>query len=419
MEIKNWSKFSLKDQKEKRYDNKNFLVLKSPSLNLLKNESLKKFVKSKIQSKDFYFSYCLRKIPLNYNFEILKTVKKINEFKSKKIFIQLPEGLQKFYKILTDIFSLHGNFSKKIMGSNQTTYGACCIDDLFFKSNGTEICFHYGHSCLIPISHCVVSITYIFLEIYFDQSFFVESIKNKIFKKELVWNFIATIQFITSLKKVQKNLLKNFEKIFVPQSKPLSPGEILGCTSPNFKYPKNIVYFGDGRFHIESAMISSFNSRFFNYNPFSHSLFISDFTYKEFNKERGFILFKSLFHTKNLGLVIGNLGRQGSVKIYRKIKEILNAKKILLFTISLKEIYPENLGMLGIFILKTWSQIACPRLTYDWGKYFNYPLISSSELCFLMGFSNINKYEYFMDYFSEKGGFWTCNSKTSSKFRLA
>ena len=41
------------------------------------------------------------------------------------------------------------------------------------------------------------------------------------------------------------------------QAKPLSPGEILGCTSPHMKDSHNLVYLGDGRFHLESAMIAN------------------------------------------------------------------------------------------------------------------------------------------------------------------
>ena len=41
----------------------------------------------------------------------------------------------------------------------------------------------------------------------------------------------------------------------MPQTKPLSPGEILGCTSPVLPESYAIVYIGDGRFHIESIMI--------------------------------------------------------------------------------------------------------------------------------------------------------------------
>ena len=37
---------------------------------------------------------------------------------------------------------------------------------------------------------------------------------------------------------------------------PLSPGEILGCTSPVIDTSTDaIIYLGDGRFHLESIMI--------------------------------------------------------------------------------------------------------------------------------------------------------------------
>jgi 2-(3-amino-3-carboxypropyl)histidine synthase len=43
----------------------------------------------------------------------------------------------------------------------------------------------------------------------------------------------------------------------LPQSKPLSPGEILGCTSPKMTDVDIVIYVGDGRFHLESIMIAN------------------------------------------------------------------------------------------------------------------------------------------------------------------
>ncbi len=53
--------------------------------------------------------------------------------------------------------------------------------------------------------------------------------------------------------------------MLVPQSKPLSAGEVLGCTSPKVEACSNrergesdvLLYLGDGRFHLESAMIAN------------------------------------------------------------------------------------------------------------------------------------------------------------------
>ena len=45
--------------------------------------------------------------------------------------------------------------------------------------------------------------------------------------------------------------------VATPQAKPLSPGEVLGCTAPAMEDTDSLVYLGDGRFHLESAMIAN------------------------------------------------------------------------------------------------------------------------------------------------------------------
>lgn len=59
-------------------------------------------------------------------------------------------------------------------------------------------------------------------------------------------------------------------------------------------------------------------------------------------------------------------------------------------------------------------QVACPRLSIDWGKYFDKPLLTPYEFYALIGkvnFSTDSKLlviqGYPMDYYSDKGGEWT------------
>mmetsp|Transcript_17509 Transcript_17509/g.16727 ORF Transcript_17509/g.16727 Transcript_17509/m.16727 type:complete len:94 (+) Transcript_17509:236-517(+) len=53
-----------------------------------------------------------------------------------------------------------------------------------------------------------------------------------------------------------------------------------------------------------------------------------------------------------------------------------------------------------------WVQIACPRLSVDWGHFFKRPLLSSYE-CFVC----LNEIQwqsvYPMDYYSYEGGRWS------------
>lgn len=45
---------------------------------------------------------------------------------------------------------------------------------------------------------------------------------------------------------------------FLPQARPLSPGEVLGCTAPRLQGEHDaIVFVADGRFHLEALMIAN------------------------------------------------------------------------------------------------------------------------------------------------------------------
>jgi 2-(3-amino-3-carboxypropyl)histidine synthase len=51
---------------------------------------------------------------------------------------------------------------------------------------------------------------------------------------------------------------KGFSQITIPQDRPLSAGEILGCTAPSVSADVDAILFvADGRFHLEALMIAN------------------------------------------------------------------------------------------------------------------------------------------------------------------
>ena len=71
---------------------------------------------------------------------------------------------------------------------------------------------------------------------------------------------------MATLQSVARDIREEGMEVIVPQAKPLSPGEILGCTSPSVKDVDVMVYLGDGRFHLESAMIANPKLRAYRYD---------------------------------------------------------------------------------------------------------------------------------------------------------
>lgn len=167
-------------------------------------------------------------LPPNYSFEIHKTIWQIRRQGAKKVALQFPEGLLMFSLAIADILERFANVETLVMGD--VTYGACCVDDFTARGFGCDFMVHYGHSCLVPVDVTPIKTMYVFVDIGIDTKHFVETVKHNFEPgKKLV--LVATVQFMTALQSAKRELEHDYE-ILVPQSKPLSPGEVLGCTAP-------------------------------------------------------------------------------------------------------------------------------------------------------------------------------------------
>lgn len=205
-------------------------------------------------------------LPKNYNFEVHKTIWRIRQLGSRRVALQMPEGLVMFATSICDIIENFTEADTVIMGD--VTYGACCIDDFTARALGVDLLVHYGHSCLIPIDQTGgIKVLYIFVDIKIDVLHFLETVKKN-FDTSSRLGIVSTIQFASTLHLANVKLKESGYTVVVPQSKPLSPGEILGCTSPKIDVDV-LIYLGDGRFHLESAMIANPSLRAYRYDILS------------------------------------------------------------------------------------------------------------------------------------------------------
>uniref|UniRef100_A0A8B9LMA0 2-(3-amino-3-carboxypropyl)histidine synthase subunit 1 n=1 Tax=Astyanax mexicanus TaxID=7994 RepID=A0A8B9LMA0_ASTMX len=251
-------------------------------------------------------------LPANYNFEIHKTVWRVRQAKAKRVALQLPEGLQMFACVIADIIERFTGADTLVMGD--VTYGACCVDDFTARALGADFMVHYGHSCLIYISlikFLQLHICYTHLSIHICYTHLLSKLIL----------FHANFQNGAELK-------PDYE-VLVPQCRPLSPGEILGCTSPRLDKHVN---------HLENKLEA--------------------------------------------------LGRS--------------------FTrVLLSEIFPSKLALMAD--VDAWVQIACPRLSIDWGTAFSKPLLSPYEAA--VALQKVEWQEvYPMDFYSNQSlGPWAPN----------
>ena len=187
-----------------------------------------------------------------------------------KVSLQFPEGLLLHSTLIADIIGKFCQVECLILGD--VTYGACCVDDIASKQLECDFIVHYGHSCLVPIPDLVIkNALYVFVEIKFDVEMFVESVDRNFGEghRDKPIFLMGIIQFNSSLlaAKVMLEKQRGFTNLHLPQCKPRSKGEVLGCTSPDLGVEAQagdiVIFLGDGRFHIESTMIRNAHLRFF------------------------------------------------------------------------------------------------------------------------------------------------------------
>jgi diphthamide synthase subunit DPH2 len=71
---------------------------------------------------------------------------------------------------------------------------------------------------------------------------------------------LARPLFLVRLQHARRALAeRGFERLIIPQDRPLSAGEILGCTAPSLSESEAdaILFVADGRFHLEALMIAN------------------------------------------------------------------------------------------------------------------------------------------------------------------
>ncbi|KAJ5444760.1 2-(3-amino-3-carboxypropyl)histidine synthase subunit 1 [Penicillium daleae] len=343
-------------------------------------------------------------LPKNYSFEIPKTIHRVRSSGAKRVALQFPEGLLIFATTISDILTQFcPGIETLIMGD--VTYGACCIDDYTARALGCDLLVHYAHSCLIPVDVTKIKTLYIFVDISIDTSHLIATLERN-FKPGQTIATVGTIQFNATLHGLKAVLERAGFRVVIPQIMPLSKGEILGCTSPQLPESEVdvLLYLGDGRFHLESAMIHNPTIPAYRYDPYSRTLTRESYDHNEMHTIRRDAI-ATAKSAKKWGIILGSLGRQGNPNTMAMIERHLAERGIPVVNLLLSEIFPGKLASMSD--VECWVQIACPRLSIDWGYAFSRPLLTPYEALIALGvrenWDKANNGIYPMDFYAKEG----------------
>lgn len=165
-------------------------------------------------------------------------------------------------------------------------------------------------------------------------------------------------------------------------------------------------YLGDGRFHLESIMIANPGLPAYRYDPYSKVFSIEQYDHAQMQQTRQSAI-EAASKARRWGIILGTLGRQGSPRIADYLEEQLTAAGCEHITVLLSEISPDKLALFAD--IDVWVQVACPRLSIDWGYAFARPLLNPYEASVALGRIAWQS-PYPMDYYARDSlGPWTAN----------
>jgi len=124
------------------------------------------------------------------------------------------------------------------------------------------------------------------------------------------------------------------------------------------------------------------------------------------------LLLRLLKKSEKWGIILGTLGKQGNPNILYHLKEKCEKQGKEVITVLLSEIFPQKLALMND--VGAWVQIACPRLSIDWGLAFASPLLSPYEAAVALETVTWQDPVYPMDFYANASlGPWTPNHKPS------
>jgi len=243
---------------------------------------------------------------------------------------------------------------------------------------------------------------YIFVTIIFDSQHLIDTIKLNFPEPSTRLAILGTVQFTSSLPAVKAALTPHYAFVHIPQAKPLSPGETLGCTSPKLPDVDALVFVCDGRFHLEAVLISHPGLKAYKYDPYNKNFTIEEYDHPQMHQLR-LQAIEVARQAKRFGIVLGTLGRQGAPHLLTRLEGLLKDRGLPYTIILLSEVFPTKLELMSE--VDAWIQIACPRLSIDWGYAFKKPLLSPYEAEVALQ-STAWRQVYPMDFYSSEGGTW-------------
>lgn len=130
-------------------------------------------------------------------------------------------------------------------------------------------------------------------------------------------------------------------------------------------------------------MIANPGIKAYRYDPYTGRLLLEEYDHHGMKHSRKIAILRAR-EGKNWGIVLGTLGRQGNPRILDRLQGKMKERGFSWTIFLMSEISPARVSLFGDSV-DAWIQIACPRLSIDWGESFGKPLLNPFEAEIALG----------------------------------
>jgi len=318
-----------------------------------------------------------------YQIEEDRILEEITRRGSKRVLLQLPEGLKPLGFRLAKI--LEERKGVEVFVSGDPCYGAC---DLALGSKSqvqADLLIHVGHA-EIPGEFPEENV--LFVEARSDAPIddLIEQ-AVKMLSSEHTIGLASNIQHIQQLDAAKEILERNGKEVLIGRASGWLryPGQVLGCDYGSVRAIAGnvdaIVVLSGGDFHAIGIPLAT-GKRTIVVDPFERTARDMTQACKQLLRIR-WANIERFKETRRVGIVVGLKSSQMNIALARRLKQLLEVNGRSAILICATEVIP---GTLESFMdLEGYVEVSCPRISTDDQERYRKPILNPEELMIALG----------------------------------
>jgi 2-(3-amino-3-carboxypropyl)histidine synthase len=318
-----------------------------------------------------------------YQLDEAKIIEEIRRRGSKRILLQMPEGLKPLGFKLARF--LEKECGVEVFVSGDPCYGAC---DLALDPKAhvnADLLVHLGHA-EIPGEFPEENVLYV--EAHADEPV-EEPMKQAVnmLEKEHTIGLASNIQHINQLGRAKEILEDHGKEVLVGRTSGWLryPGQVLGCDYGSVRAIAEkvdaIVVLSGGDFHALGIPLAT-GKRTIVVDPFQQTAKDMTEVCRRLLRKR-WINIERFKETKRVGIIVGMKSSQMNIALARRLKELLETNGQSTILICAAEVVPETLE--SFTDLEAYVEISCPRISTDDQERYRKPMLNPEEVMIALG----------------------------------